>query len=836
MSFKYAATKESPGKWVLPKTKEMKVDAIAFLSDELFESSEEEMWRQLSDAASYEGVTAAYAMPDCHAGFGVPVGCVVVTDDVVIQAASGYDISCGVIYMKANLNAKSVRGFKRREDWVHEVEKRVATGIGHHRPELMPDFSEKKAEAVLRYGAKSLGVSADLCERQYIPIPEDIDLDLVEKARAKVAPQLGSVGGGNHFVEMQVDEKTGEVFVMVHCGSRGYGYQIANHFFYEGAKLRGLPPNRREQSWLRMDEELGKQYWAYHNSAANFAVANRHVIVNGVREALQEVFGVDCEVYYEISHNLVQQETLVLPDGTSKKGFVHRKGATRAFPAGHPDLKDTVWEKTGHPCLIPGCLAEGTRVLMANGFYRGIEDIVVGDKVINGSGIPARVKAVFDRGPKPTIQYRSNQFWSSTRVTPDHKHLIADLSGYNWRHCGRMEALTHNNRDGSSKIRWSSISEAPNDFTMLLPRQISVHGVEGDLNINGRMMRPTYDLGYVFGFFLGDGSSWHELLRCGQVNMYLGKDQLGESRKLSGFLKSLFGKVSVYDKKNMIHLAVHDIEIAQFFGKFGKHGQKRLPEELFSADLSYLRGLYDGMVDSDGHHHAGSDKFTNTSSDCIELFSVIHHLLFGYFPSVSVRPPSAGGLVGCDIDNCSPSYRCTGLKRPYLTSTHQLVLPIGLVPTRRGKFSGDFSRDLETEVVRTYDISLDGDDPSFIANNAIVHNSMYHGAAVLFAQPGSHVSACSVNHGSGRIMARGAAKRKLAHKQLFIDEEMRRVKRRFADEVEIEGIVTNTKHVTLDECGHVYKDLDTVLDTLQMAGIAKVDRRLWPVANIKGTD
>jgi tRNA-splicing ligase RtcB len=173
------------------------------------------------------------------------------------------------------------------------------------------------------------------------------------------------VGGGNHFVEMQVDRDTGEVWVMVHCGSRGYGWQTANHFFYEGAALRGLPKNQREDSWLRADEPLGRAYWAHHNSAANYAVANRHIIVEGIDEALSEVFGARSEVYYEISHNLVQEETLVLPDGTTKRGFVHRKGATRAFPAGHPDLVGTAWEATGHPCLIPGSMYHGAAILFA---------------------------------------------------------------------------------------------------------------------------------------------------------------------------------------------------------------------------------------------------------------------------------------------------------------------------------------------------------------------------------------------------------------------------------------------------------------------------------------
>ena len=363
MSLKYSARKISDNHYVLPRTGKMKVEAHAFLSESLYQASEEPVWQQIATGASYEGVIGAYLMPDTHTGYGVPVGSVIVTDDTIIQGGSGYDISCGVLYMKADLTAGAVKSKYNRERWVKEVERRIATGKGRHRPDLMPKFSHGQADDILRFGAKALGVSADLCERQYIEVPDGIDFAKIERAHTSVVPQLGSVGGGNHFVEMQCDRDSGEVYVMVHCGSRGYGWQTANHFFHEGAKLRGLPKNRREDSWLHADEPLGKEYRAYHNSAANFAVANRHIIALGIRAATQEVFGADVDVYYEISHNLVQEETLVLPDGTTKRGFVHRKGATRAFPAGHPDLAGTRWEATGHPCLIPGSMYEGAAIL-----------------------------------------------------------------------------------------------------------------------------------------------------------------------------------------------------------------------------------------------------------------------------------------------------------------------------------------------------------------------------------------------------------------------------------------------------------------------------------------
>lgn len=390
MSFKYAAQRIDSNHYVLPKVADMRTEVHAYLSDELYAASDEGLWQQIASGASYEGVIGAYLMPDTHLGFGVPVGSVIVTEDTIIQAGSGYDISCGVIHMKVpGLSAKKVQSKERRWRWINEVEKRVTTGVGSHRAAAMPKFTTAELDEILRYGVKPLGIKADVCERQYIPVGEGADLTKLEKPRSRALAQLGSVGGGNHFIELQCDRDTGEVWVMVHCGSRGYGWCVADHFFYAGAQLRGLPSKRREDSWLRVDEPLGRQYWAYHNSAANYAVANRHVIVRGIQEALQEVFGAEGEVYYEISHNLVQEETLVLPDGSRKRGFVHRKGATRAFPAGHPDLAGTPWEASGHPCLIPGSMFTGAAILFPlPGAY------AAGCSVNHGSGrVLARGKA-----------------------------------------------------------------------------------------------------------------------------------------------------------------------------------------------------------------------------------------------------------------------------------------------------------------------------------------------------------------------------------------------------------------------------------------------------------
>lgn len=364
MSFKYAVEKVGDSHYILPRVGQMKVEAHAFFSESLYEASEEQMWSQLADAASYEGVTQAYIMPDGHSGFGVPIGSVVVTDGTLLQASVGYDISCGVLMARVvGLNASGVRSRRNRERWITEVEKRVALGVGSHRPKLMPEFKRTTIDDILRHGARAIGVKADVCERQSLPVSDEAQFDLVPKAYEKALPQLGSLGGGNHMIELQVDKDDGSVWVMVHCGSRGYGYQTAEFFFYEGARMRDLRTNQRGLAWLRDDEPIGRQYWDHHNMAANYATANRHIITRGLQEAFQEVYNADLEVFYEISHNLVQRETLVLPDGTTKQGYVHRKGATRALPPGHPNLVGSSWVESGHPVLIPGSMFTGAAIL-----------------------------------------------------------------------------------------------------------------------------------------------------------------------------------------------------------------------------------------------------------------------------------------------------------------------------------------------------------------------------------------------------------------------------------------------------------------------------------------
>lgn len=321
MSFKHQAEKVGDGHFRLEKGVKVPVDV--FLDDDLFARSEEEAWRQMVTAASFPGVTRVAVTPDTHTGYGVPIGIAIETEGVLLPTAAGYDISCGMVQLKTTLKADAVRDDVKRRQWINRVTDGIGIGVGQGGSR---SISHRKFEEVLRHGALALGVSRQNSERDFIPVDEDVDT--LDRASEK-STQLGSLGGGNHFCELQVDEDA-NVWAMIHTGSRGFGYRTAENYFQEGAEALGLRKGQRDLVWLDAGSRLGRAYWNHHNMAANFAIANRLLIGQQVCRALEDVFGGTAEVFYEISHNLIQEE-----GKPGSRRFVHRKGATRAFPKGH---------------------------------------------------------------------------------------------------------------------------------------------------------------------------------------------------------------------------------------------------------------------------------------------------------------------------------------------------------------------------------------------------------------------------------------------------------------------------------------------------------------------
>jgi tRNA-splicing ligase RtcB len=329
-----------------------------FLTETLLNDAEDNLYSQIVNATRFPGVRLVVITPDVHYGYGVPVGCVILTDagsGAVAMGPVGYDIGCGMMSARSEVPFEQATPQKRVE-FNRAVMNRVQMGYGGKSTRL-GHVSEKEFNNLVRGGAEyyveKYGARFDRsrAERHRIPVDDDWKIPLGGKGRPERGmDQLGSLGGGNHFIELQRSEMAGTLFVQVHTGSRGFGHGLATNYFELA---------RAERPEAITDIDLGyftpgsRHYQNYLNAVAaggNYAILNRLIIFEQVAEAFREVFGAELELIYEISHNLVQQES----HPEFGEVLVHRKGATRAFPAGHPSLMGSFWETTGHPVLIPG--------------------------------------------------------------------------------------------------------------------------------------------------------------------------------------------------------------------------------------------------------------------------------------------------------------------------------------------------------------------------------------------------------------------------------------------------------------------------------------------------
>jgi tRNA-splicing ligase RtcB len=264
--------------------------------------------------------------------------------------------NCGMVSAKSDVPAEAATRDRRLRFNV-EVMKRVEMGAGGKSKTSLRSLSEDEFMKIVKGGAdyyiSKYGAPFDRsrAERNRIPVDDEWEVPWGGRGRPERGiPQLGSLGGGNHFIELQRCEETGTLFVQVHSGSRGFGHGLATNYFHMAKEERPNEIRHLDMGYFTPDS---KHYRSYLNAVAaggNFAIINRLILYMQIADAFEEVFGSELELIYEISHNLVQKEWH--PDYGDV--WVHRKGATRAFPAGHPALERTEWEETGHPVLIPG--------------------------------------------------------------------------------------------------------------------------------------------------------------------------------------------------------------------------------------------------------------------------------------------------------------------------------------------------------------------------------------------------------------------------------------------------------------------------------------------------
>ncbi len=363
--------------WEIPASArpDMRVPARVFADRELLAAIErDQSLEQLQNVATLPGIVgAALAMPDIHQGYGFPVGGVAATelpDGVVSPGGVGYDINCGVRLLAAPVSADELG--ERREALVHEISRAVPAGAGKH------GKPRADLEAVLRDGSRVVGGDEDV-ERTESGgcLPGADPAAVSERARERGAGQLGTMGSGNHFVEVQrVDRifdaeaaeafglREGHVTVLIHSGSRGLGHQVCTDYVKRMdaaiARHRIELPDRQLACAPASSPE-GRAYLAAMAAAANFAWANRQEIANRVREAMERVLGRQAaegtRQVYDVAHNVAKLEVY---DG--REVLVHRKGATRAFPAGSEEIPEA-YRAVGQPVFIPGSMGTSSFVL-----------------------------------------------------------------------------------------------------------------------------------------------------------------------------------------------------------------------------------------------------------------------------------------------------------------------------------------------------------------------------------------------------------------------------------------------------------------------------------------
>ncbi|WZO98032.1 RtcB family protein [Isosphaeraceae bacterium EP7] len=381
-----------PCQWRIPKSyrADMRVDGLIFADEVLIEQIRKDQGpEQVVNVATLPGIQkASLAMPDIHWGYGFAIGGVAATDPeqggVISPGGVGYDINCGVRLLRTDLSWAEAR--PRIRDLVDQLFRDIPTGVGQSgnykfdRPKLRR-LMEMGSAYVVEQG---WGTEHDLKFTEAHGRLEGADPDLVsDRAYTRGYDQCGTLGSGNHFLEVQVVDRVidplaagvmglqeGQVTVLIHSGSRGLGYQVCDDNL---ALFRGAP---RKYGFELPDPQLacapvnspeGRAYLGAMRAAANYAWCNRQLLAHQAREVFARVFGKPWESLgmtqvYDVAHNIAKFEDHDVGGGLRKRVCVHRKGATRAFPPGHPEIPDA-YQAIGQPVIIPGSMGTASWVL-----------------------------------------------------------------------------------------------------------------------------------------------------------------------------------------------------------------------------------------------------------------------------------------------------------------------------------------------------------------------------------------------------------------------------------------------------------------------------------------
>lgn len=370
--------------WRIEPFGAMRVPAIIYADEGLVRDMDDKVYEQVTNVATLPGIVqASYAMPDAHWGYGFPIGGVAAFDPeeggVVSAGGVGFDISCGVRTMLTGLKVRDIVAVQK--SLADSLFRQIPAGVGSvgaitlDPPEMAAMLDGGASWAV----ARGWGEPRDLErieERGRMAGAQPADVS--ERAKERQRREMGTLGSGNHYLEVQAvteifDAKVAEVFglavddvvVTIHCGSRGLGHQIGTEFLREmllAAKDCGIVLADRELACAPISSEVGRRYLGAMRAAINCALANREILGHYARRVFDHFFpGCDLRLLYDVSHNTCKVETHTV-DGKDRELFVHRKGATRAFRPGHASLPDAL-RPVGQPVLIGGSMGTGSYIL-----------------------------------------------------------------------------------------------------------------------------------------------------------------------------------------------------------------------------------------------------------------------------------------------------------------------------------------------------------------------------------------------------------------------------------------------------------------------------------------
>ncbi len=386
----YLLEEISPSIWRLEKREQMNAGVHFVGSENILRAlHDDKSIEQAVNVACLPGVVdPVLTMPDIHQGYGFPIGGVAaffIDSGVISPGGVGYDINCGVRLLKTNLLHEEISTPKIIQPLLQDIFEAIPTGVGSQREDL--NFNTTQFTNILMTGAQEairmgFGLSEDVLNIEKQGMMKDAHPEyLSSRARERGLFQLGTLGSGNHFLEVQFvdrifDERTAEAFglfvnqivITIHTGSRGLGYQVCQDALetcLSACKKYGISLRDPELASAPLDSPEGINYLGAMRSAANFAFANRQFITHWTREVFSKHFSHSkLDVLYDVCHNIAQIETMPW-QGTTKEFCIHRKGATRAYPPGHRDLAPHL-RPWGQPVIIPGDMGRYSFVLCGN--------------------------------------------------------------------------------------------------------------------------------------------------------------------------------------------------------------------------------------------------------------------------------------------------------------------------------------------------------------------------------------------------------------------------------------------------------------------------------------